>query len=254
MKLKMNFKNTAIAAALTTLAVVAAAPRAARADRRAFGYTYEYNTMPQGGLDLELWNTQGRPRFPEGPASFEWKLEVEYGITDHGDLAVYRTFGQDHVAGQRDALEYRETSVESRYRLAERGEWPVDVLLYLEVAKGFGTGLGDIEPKLIVAKDLGRLSLNANLIGEIELARDGDEVEAELVPAWSVGAAYEINPNWKVGAETFGAYEDSATHAQIGPAVSWAPNDKIWMAGTVATGLTEASDDLTARFIIGLGL
>jgi hypothetical protein len=251
----MNFKSSAIAAALTTLAVVAAAPRAARADRRAFGYTYEYNTMPEGGLDLELWNTQARARFPEGPASFEWKLEVEYGITDHWDLAVYQTFGQDHVAGQSDALQYRETSVESRYRLAERGEWPVDVLLYLEVAKGFGTGLGDVEPKLILAKDVGALSLNLNLIPEVELTRDADgKAGVELVPGFAFGGAYEINPSWKVGAETFGEIEDDNTLVSVGPSVSWAPSEKLWIAGTLAAGVTDASDAITGRFVIGLGL
>jgi hypothetical protein len=250
----MNFKSTAFA--LLAAGVAVSIPRAAHADRRAFGFTYEYNTMPEGGVDLELWNTQSRAAWDGGPSTLGWKMEVEYGITDHWDLAVYQSFGQVHTSdGAGDTgLGYEETSVESRYRIGERGEYPVDVLLYLEIAKGFGTGLGDIEPKLIVAKDLGRLSVNANLIGEIELTRDNGEVEAELVPGWSLGAAYEINPNWKIGAETFGEYEDSSAIAQVGPSISWAPSDKLWIAGTLAAGVTDAADDVTGRFIIGLGL
>jgi len=249
----MDFKK--VAAAVVAVGLSSIAPRVAHADRRAFGFTYEYNTMPEGGVDLELWNTQSRASFPGGPANLDWKMEVEYGVTDHWDLAVYQTFGQTHGAGGSDALGYQETSLESRYRFAERGEWPVDVLVYLEVAKGFGTGLGDVEPKIILAKDLGQVSLNLNLISEIELTREASgDLELEWVPGWSFGAAYELSPQWKLGAETFGEIEDEEAIASIGPSVSWAPNEKIWVAGTVAAGLTDEASDLTARFIIGLGL
>ena len=261
----MTFKSSkrppAFLPAAAALAVLAALAPAARADRRAFGVTYEYNTMPQGGLDLELWNTQSRTAFDAtGASTLQWKAEVEYGITDHWDIAVYQTFSERR--GTDPALTepfgYDETSVESRYRLAERGQWPVDVLLYLEVAKHFGHDFWDVEPKLILARDVGRLSLNLNLAPEIEFAKDEaeGEIEPELEPQWAFGASYEVSPQWKVGAETYGAadLDDSEVSAWVGPAVSWAPSEKLWIAGSAAAGLTDESDDLQVRLILGLGL
>jgi len=261
----MTFKTThrpslALVAAAALAAVATLAP-AAHADRRAFGVTYEYNTMPQGGLDLELWNTQGRTVFDAtGASTLEWKAEVEYGITDHWDIAVYQTFSQVH--GSDPALTepfgYAETSVETRYRLGERGQRPVDVLLYLEVAKHYGQNAWDVEPKLVLAHDFGRLGVALNLAPEVEISKHaGDtEVEPELEPQWALGASYEINPRWKVGAETYGeaSIEDSEVSVWAGPSLSWAPSDKLWIAGTAAAGLTSAAEDVQVRFILGLGL
>jgi len=229
----------------------------AHADRRAFGYTYEYNTMAEGGLDLELWNTQSRSTFDGGTAGLEWKAELEYGITDHWDIALYQVFAQD---GREGAVAYDETSLETRYRFAERGQWPVDVLVYLELAKGFGATKWDVEPKLVLARDLGKLSLNLNFAPEVQFSRTADagktSLDVALEPSWALGASYEVSPRWKVGAETFGAhpFAEKVTEAWVGPAVSWAPSAKLWVASTAAFGLTDASDAFALRFVLGIGL
>jgi hypothetical protein len=251
---KRKYLRFASLVAAAAGAVVLGQATAAHADRRAFGYTYEYNTMAAGGLDLELWNTQARSSFDGGAASGEWKAEVEYGITDHWDLAVYQTFGQD---GHDGAVGYRETSVESRYRFAERGQWPVDVLVYLEVAKGFGETAWDVEPKLVLARDLGKVSVNFNFAPEVQITKHGDAaVSTALSPRWALGAAYELSPRWKVGAETFGEADLDAktTSAAAGPSLSWAPSTKLWVASTAAVGLTHDSDDFSLRFVLGIGL
>src|SRR5438034_334392 len=141
------------------LLVIALLAPAAHADRRAFIRTYEYQTMPKGGLDLELWNTQARPRWDDAATGQEWKLETEYGITDHWDLAIYQIFSQDPGG----PFAYSATSLESRYRFAERGELPVDVLAYMEVNKPLAEDGVELEWKLILAKDFGSVTANANL-------------------------------------------------------------------------------------------
>ena len=232
---------------------------AAHADRRAFGYTYEYNTMAAGGLDLELWNTQSRTTFDGGAAGLEWKAELEYGITDHWDIALYQVFAQGGTEG---AVAYDETTVETRYRFAERGQWPVDVLVYFELAKGFGVTKWDVEPKLVLARDLGKLSLNLNLTPELEIAKHREagateaELEAELEPEWAFGATYEVSPRWKVGGETFGALdlEESEVTAYAGPALSWSPSAKLGVATTAAFGLTDGADAFALRFVLGIGM
>src|SRR6185437_5030995 len=68
-KLKMNFKSARIALLAATAAAVAA-PRAAHADRRAYGETYEAVIAPKGELDVEIWSTYARlGEIDGGPAT-----------------------------------------------------------------------------------------------------------------------------------------------------------------------------------------
>ena len=47
----------------------------------------------------------------------------------------------------------------------------------------------------------------------------------------------------------------TAAHAAwAGPAVSWAPSTRLWVAGTAGFGLNDRSADLVARFVISVGL
>jgi hypothetical protein len=237
---------------LTLLSTLVALAPAAHADRRAFGHTYEYQTMPQGGLDLEIWNTQTRPDLSSAENAFELMLEIEYGITDHWDLAFYQIFAQD-VGG---SLGYDATALETRYRFAERGEWPIDTLAYFEIVKPLGKDAVELEGKAILARDFGPFTLNANLIAELLV---GDETY--FIPGWAVGLSYEPTPAWRLGVETLGEYAEPESKgaerhvvAWAGPSLSWAPSPKLWITGSAVFGLTEASDDLMARLIFGISL
>jgi hypothetical protein len=231
--------------ALAILTLCASTP--ARADRRAFLHTYEYQTMAKGGLDLEIWNTQTRPSFDSGTMGQDWRLETEYGITDHWDLAIYQNFAQ--APGM--AFGYDSTSVETRYRIGERGDLPVDVLVYAEVVKPLAADELEVEGKLILAKDIGPLTLAINLIAEVEFAAD-----TEFVPGWAVGLTWEVAPAFKIGVETFGerseVLEDVVTW--IGPSISWSPSPRWWLAAGASFGITTPSDDFIASFIIGITL
>ena len=68
---------------------------AARADRRTMIRAYEYMTQPQGNLELEIWNEIEAPKgggFDQ--AVTVHRIELEYGLTDHWDLALYHVFAQ----------------------------------------------------------------------------------------------------------------------------------------------------------------
>jgi hypothetical protein len=229
----------------------------ARADRRSFTRTYEYMTMPKGGLELEFYNTQTTKTFEDdSPTSFKWQIEVEYGITDHWDVSLYQVFGQsnDPAAMAFSPLKYSETKLRTRYRLGERGEYPVDTLLYFEVKKPVGVLELVVEPKLIVARDFGKATLAVNLIAE---AAAGDEFEFEEA-AWAVGATYELMPAFKLGGELFGAIVDPSGEAEVetwvGPSFSWGPSPALWIAANAGFGVTEASADFTVQAIIGVGI
>lgn len=260
-------KSLALAAAFVlTLTSLVVSPEA-RADRRAFTHTYEYMTMPKGDLELEFYNTQESYDYDtESATDFEQQIEVEYGITDHWDISLYQVFGGGEQAGNQ-GFGYKETKLRTRYRFAERGEWPVDLLLYFEIIKPFGVlGLG-FEPKLVLARDFGPLTVALNLILEIEAEEEVEgtetEVEYELEPEYALGVTYELVPALKVGVESWGALETFVETEEYaiyaGPAISWAPSANFWATATAGFKLLGADDpagenepDFNFRIILGL--
>lgn len=262
---RSSFATRLLPAALCAALLLQAAD--ARADRRSFLETYEYMTMPDGDLELELWNRHFRQELAaETARAYQLEIEVEYGITNHWDIAVYQDFSQstdpvDPTLNQ--PFQFDRTKVESRYRLGERGSNPIDMVLYFEVAKRFGEDEVELEPKFIAARDFGKLTVALNAAAEVEVANEleasGDyELEAAFIPAWAFGVTYELQPSLKIGAETYGEVgsflDGNEVEAFAGPSLSWAPSPKLWVAGTVAFGLTSDSTDLASGFIVGLSL
>src|ERR1044071_8043753 len=142
-------KKVITAAALSAAAFFTAP--AAHADRRAYGTTYEAVTAPRGEIDVETWTTfapQGQ--LEGGPSSRGMRemIELEYGITDRWDVALYNML--DVTSGETESG-YAGFKVETRYRPADRGEWFVDPVLYLEFQQLFrGDAKQKIEGKLIL--------------------------------------------------------------------------------------------------------
>lgn len=230
----------------------------AHADRRTFTRTYEYTTMPQGQTELEIYSTQSAYRLTDdAPRAFELQLELEHGITDRFDLGLYHVFEQVSAtdATAAEAFHFSELKLRGRYRFAERGELPLDLVAYLEGVKAFGKGAYEAEAKVIAARDLGPVLVSANLIGEVEFGPDVDEAELEL--GWAVGAAYEVCPALRLGVESYGSFEaeePEEVSASVGPSVSWASTGKLWVAGTAGFGVTDEADRVSARVILGIDL
>jgi hypothetical protein len=237
--------------AISALAVLAVVPAAARADRRYYGETYTASIAPRGALDLELWSTyHDAPR--DGSALPLWRhqVELETGITDHWDVALYNIARQ--IQGQN--LEYEALKVETRYRLSEPGAWFVDPVLYFEVKKTFVDDKPlSIEEKLILAKDVGRLNLAVNLAAEQEFIPGG---KVEHDGEWAAGASWEIVPAFRAGAEAFGSVarvdEDGEERwvyqTYAGPAVSIAWG-RAWLVLAGGIGLNDQSERVRARAI-----
>ena len=146
-----------------TLALLLLAAPAARADRRSFIRAYEVATQPKGNLEFELWNDIYAPKAGFDLASTEHRFELEYGLTDRWDLSIYHVLAQAPGEG----LHFDSWRVETRYRLAEKDEWPVDVMLYFEVERpALFAEPWETEEKVILEKDFGRVGLVANLVTE----------------------------------------------------------------------------------------
>ena len=242
-----------VASSLVALLALTA-ERDARADLRSFTQTYEYSTVPEGKTAIELWHTQGRTTWDKtSPQFYEQILEIEHGFTDHWDAAFYTVFSQ--VAGDATtskAFGLEAVKLESRYRFADRGEWPVDTLVYVEVAKDFGASVYELEGKVIVARDFDKFTAAANAIGAVKVGNDTVETELEL--GWAAGLTYQAHPKFKLGAETWGKLEESELYLSAGPAVSLAPSSNIWVTLTAGFGVTDVAEAFSARAIIGIEL
>ena len=226
-----------ITAALAVLAV----PAMAAANPRPLPFTYPYETLPEGGIEVEQYldatpvrtlvdGADGRPQsvFDQ---RYGVQTELEYGITDHLELGAYLVFEQDPNE-RNGALGFDGTKQRLRYRFAEEGELPVDVAIYGELAE-FHDEI-EFEEKVILGKRFGNLRLMANLWVEQEVERGNSDVGFVYNP--TLGATYQVDPRLWLGVEGWahGYFNDEAsqatpgtpeafnakTHVFVGPAIS----------------------------------
>jgi hypothetical protein len=238
-----------------TLIMAATAAREARADRRTMIRAYEFQTQPQGNLELELWNDVEAPRTAFADSLITTRIELEYGITDRWDSALYHVFVQGGPAAESEPFHFDSWRLETRYRLAEKGEWPVDVMVYGEIERPADFNLPfEVEEKLILEKDFGRFALVANLVGEQHLFR------ADLGHTWELdfGARYEFIPQVRVAAEFWTTHEfvgqDVSRNYFLGPSISVA-TPKLWLQFGVGFGLDSTQDQKTViRSVLGFNL
>jgi hypothetical protein len=242
--LLISKRNRVISCVALIVAVVAV--NVAKADRRGYVWTYEYMTMPKGQSELEYYLTAKGPdlhKFDE-KNTWEHQLEYEYGLTDHWDVSVYERWQQTNTDAD-DKFEYTGTKLRTRYRLGEKGMYPLDMLLYLEYIRPDGSDVPEIlEGKLIVAKDIGKFNISYNQILKAGINNNG-RIEHE----YAAGVNYEFSPSWKVGFESTGNLTDDKF--QMGPTVSWA-SERYWAGIGVLRGLNDKSDDLRVRLIVGI--
>ncbi len=217
----------------------------AQADRRSFVWTYEYLTMPEGASEVEYYLTHKVPDMHKHGDKNTWDhaVEYEYGLSDRWDIAIYQTWRHTETSTD-DDFNYTGSKFRTRYRIGEKNQYPVDILLYAEYILGDGDYSDKIEAKLILAKDIGKWNVAYNQIYEKEVS-DGDDFEH----AYAAGLSYEFSPRFKLGLESTGNYTDDKYY--IGPTASWA-SEKYWVNLGALRGLNDRSDDLKFRLIIGI--
>ncbi|HZR10977.1 MAG TPA: hypothetical protein VFA79_20480 [Myxococcales bacterium] len=236
--------------ALSVLAAALAAPEA-RADRRTLIRAYEYMTQPQGNLELEIWNEIEAPvvgGFDQ--AATVHRVELEYGLTDHWDVALYHVFTQEPAG----AFRFDSWRMETRYRLFEKNVLPVDIMLYLEGERPAAfTEPWEIEEKLILEKEFGAFALVANLVAEQKLFSSDHGHQWEI----DFGARYEVMPQLRLGAEFWTIQETvngtTAGSYFLGPSVSWA-SSKIWLQLGAGFGVGDSSGATFVRSVLGINL
>jgi len=196
-------------AALLAAAVAAAglaAPSRALANPRPLPFTYPYVTLPEGSLEVEQYVDLVPVRVvreladgtTEGVVSVRSQLqtELEYGLTDRLEVALYFAFRQ---GGSADTpfLRFEGLKQRLRYRFAELGEWPVDVGVYLELAEYHNEF--ETEEKILLSRRFGAVDVAANLWVEQEWYFQTRETKYIYNP--TVGVTYELSPRLSLGAE-----------------------------------------------------
>ena len=67
----------------------------ARADERDYVWTYDYSSLAKGSSEIEYYMTSVVPdRQTSRQNDWQHQVELEYGITDHFDAALYQVFEQ----------------------------------------------------------------------------------------------------------------------------------------------------------------
>jgi hypothetical protein len=202
--------------------------------------TYGYPTLDKGHAEVEVWTDR---RDPDGGDSF-WvnQTEVEYGVSDRWTTSLYGVF----VDGQGfSALKW-----ENRYRLKEKGVWPVDVALYGEIKKANGRkDENELEGKLILSKDWDRWNVSVNPILEVEeeIEASGDK-EWELESALAVGTSYRggFGPRVTPGVELFFAEHQS----RITPGLYMDLMPDVRLNVGAGIGLEKQADNLQWKTIL----
>lgn len=227
----------------------------AGATSRPLPFTYPNETLPEGQLELEVYTDVNPLRvYANGDDPTSRKLwepgyvlqsEFEYGITDRWELGFYQVFEATPQNGGDNSLRFDGLKWRIRTRLAEPGQWPVDVGLYFELET-----LHDelaFEEKINLQRRIGRLRLMANLWVEQEIERplDGKASELEFVINPTVGGVYEVTPTFQPGVEYWSrgvlepegegqARHDAAVQHYLGPTVHLNFGKLWWSAGLYA--------------------
>lgn len=220
----------------------------AQADKRSYVWTYEYVTTPKGDIELEWWSTNKiEDTQVKEKNSWEHQFEIEYGITDHWDIALYQRWKQTNDPVKGNEYMYVGPKVETRYRFFEAGDYFVDPLLYAEYK--LDSGLEDpsstLEGKIILAKDISRVNIAFNYVLESDL----DE-KAVAEHKYDVGINYEIVPAFRLGAESKGKFHERGG-VGLGPTLAW-QSEKIFAVIGWLYPLNNDAKDLELRFIIGI--
>ena len=115
---------------------------AARADERLFTYVQEAEVLPKGGLEFEQWLTHRRGKANGVFAAWDFREELEYGLTDRLTVAGYLNFKSTHSEGVTDSkgvpqtdesgIEFEGVSTELKYQLLNPNTKPIGLLLYGE--------------------------------------------------------------------------------------------------------------------------
>lgn len=247
--------------------IVAVLSGFAVADPRPFTFNTDTYSMGKGEWEYEQWITfSGEAEDNASAKEFAFRHELEFGVADNVDLAIY--FPQWAIAKDDDEwdTEFEGGAFEVIVYLSNPVTDFVGIGLYSEI--GIAEDELEFEHKLLVQKDIGKWIFVYNFVIETEIEHVFDtdeESEVEGVLEHTFGATYAIADGWLLGGELIIAseYDDwtdyEGTTAYAGPAISYqggqiGEDGGWWVTVTPTIQLTnkDAEPDLVARMLFGI--
>ena len=239
-------------AAFALLCGIACWATSAEAHLKDYLVNQDYYTAKKGEVEVAFWNDVN---FAEADNSGSYhsthQAEVEYGVLDHLQLAYYEVYTWNRA----DDWERNEFKIEAKARLAQAGDWPVDVAFYTEYKNPNGRRQehsDELENKVILSRDVGRLNLVGNFVFEKKL-NTGDKWEFE----YTAGISYAITRRTRLGIEVQQGLGDSGRFAAdttqplyVVPGIYTSVTPHVRVLVGPAFGLTRVSDDLQLRSIV----
>ena len=223
------------------------------AHMRDYLFNQGYHTTRKGEFEVELWNDFNMKEADnDNSYSSKHQVELEYGLTNHLQLAYYEVFKWDRPKDwRRDAFK-----IEAKYRFLESGELPIDIALYGEYKNPNGhraTGSDELEGKLILSRDFGPWNLVGNLIAERKINEHED-----LQWEYTLGTSYPVTPRVRVELEMKETLGDQGEFGirrkghelQLMPVIATNLNPHTRVLFGPAFGLTHASDDVQLKSIV----
>ncbi|MBX7231359.1 MAG: hypothetical protein K1X29_04645 [Bdellovibrionales bacterium] len=226
-----------------------------------FGYLYTAETTPANTWEYEQMQTWRHAKARGSYDSLDLRNEIEYGITDKLQTALYlnssylrgkRLYDPEDVSqdlSNRNEFAVNGVSVEFLYRLLSPYKDGFGLALYAEPEISLRdriTGEDSIEraveTRLILQKNFwgDTLLTVANLMLEPEWEKEDGMTVQELWAEWTLGASYRIKSNWFAGLEFRNHMEfpdmnlNKREHSAyfFGPTVHYA-NEHYWWTITV---------------------
>ena len=215
-------------------------------DQRIYVWTYEYKTMKRAEGEFEHYFTLSTPKLDkmEGQTSVEHQLELEVGMTDHFDFAIYQVLKQNPG----DKLSFDSYKLRARYRFGEKDMFVVDPLIYLEYIGKPDFSKHKIEAKLILAKDFKKFNVAFNPYFEYE----GYGTDWKFYPKYSLGFSYQFSKLFNLGVE----FKGSEDGHYFGPTIAHGNKD-FWFCFGSAIKFTEIRNnkpEFQLRLLTGIHL
>ena len=220
----------------------------ANAGDHRFSYVYEATTSAKGEFMVENFVTWKTKRSGQEPRNqFDFRHEIEYGITDRFQLGLY--VADWKVVSNRNSAIYQDTAVEAIYNLTNPVTDLVGSALYGEVK--LGDQKFELEGKLLFQKNFGPLifAYNVGMEAEWEGDRFGyfNERSGEFMQ--SFGASYQLSPKFFLGGELlheikFDEWRDAADPLlYAGPNVSFRFWDHCFITTTALLQVTQVAEE-----------
>ena len=239
----------------STIAAFSALATTAFAGDRKFTYSYDATTAPKGSVEFEQWITWKADRSGGTKNRFDFRHEVEIGLTDRLQLGLYLSDWSVTRENGTTKSVWNDAAVEMIYNLSNPTTDLLGSAIYGEVK--LGDELFVLEAKLLLQKNVGPWTFVYNAVVEAEW--EGADYEEEIgVFEQTLGISYDLSPSFSLGVEAkheleYEGWSGSADSAvYVGPVAAWRTQG-FFIAGTVLFQASELDSeaDVQTRVIFG---